>query len=299
MIIVNKRKLILPVALAFGVIMLFMLLGGTVAYLTDTEKGVNVITIGKVGLVLTEPSYTDGKVLSAGGSVVKNPLLTNSGTKDEFVFIEVAVPKRNVTLLYEEETTIVEGNDAKIYKEGTPTVNNYNDESSIIKKSDEIYKIIADGRTGGAVATYIVDGNYSELGTDTSDPKTKPQLDFSYNKGSNTSDAEKEGWIYLSREVDKTVGTDDNELTYDYYYFGYNKKLSSDHSTIPLFDRIQLKSFIDEEIKGSEANEETKILITGYGIQADSLGISDLNTEAFQDKEMLNKIFNIVKQKKG
>ena len=301
MIIVNKRKLILPVALAFGVIMLFMLLGGTVAYLTDTEKGVNVITIGKVGLALTEPQYdlnsNNSSVLAAGDSLEKDPKLTNTGTKDEFVFIEVAVPKRNVTLLYEEETTIVEGNDAKIYKEGTPTVNNYNDESSIIKKSDEIYKIIADGRTDGAEAVNLTANG--ELGTDADNPNTKPQLDFSYNKGSNSSNAEKEGWIYLSREVDKTVGTDDNELTYDYYYFGYNKKLSSDHSTIPLFDRIQLKSFIDEEIKRSKANEETKILITGYGIQADSLGISDLNTEAFQDKEMLNKIFNIVKQKKG
>jgi len=298
---VNKRKLILPVVLAFGVVAVFVLLGGTVAYLTDVEKGVNTITIGNVHLALTEPSYTDNsKVLSAGDSVVKNPILTNSGTKDEFVFIEVAVPKRKVTLLYEEETTIGEGNDAKIYKEGTPTVNNYNDESSIIKKSDEIYKIIADGRTDGAEAVNLTANG--ELGTDTDNPNTKPQLDFSYNKGSNTSNAEKEGWIYLSREVDKTVGTGDNALTYDYYYFGYNKKLSSDHSTIPLFDRIQLKSFIDEEINGTsapKANEETKIIIKGYGIQADSLGIPNLVTDDFQDKEMLNKIFNIVKQKKG
>ena len=34
----NKRKLILPIMLAFGVVMLFMLLGGTVAYLTDDDS---------------------------------------------------------------------------------------------------------------------------------------------------------------------------------------------------------------------------------------------------------------------
>jgi len=298
---VNKRKLILPVALAFGVIMLFLLLGGTVAYLTDAERGINIITIGNVHLELSEPSYTDNsKVLSAGDSVVKNPVLTNTGTKDEFVFIEVAVPKRDVTLLYEKETTVGEGAEAKTYKEGTPTVNNINATTGAIQtSSDEIYKIIADGIENGATAVNLTTAG--EL-TDSNEPKTQPQLDFSYNKGSNTSSAEKEGWIYLSREVDKTVGTGDNALTYDYYYFGYNKKLSSDHSTIPLFDRIQLKSFIDEEINGTsapKANEETKIIIKGYGIQADSLGIPNLDTDDFQDKEMLNKIFNIVKQKKG
>lgn len=286
----NKRKLILPVVLAFGVVAVFVLLGGTVAYLTDVEKGVNTITIGNVHLALTEPSYTDNsKVLSAGDSVVKNPILTNSGTKDEFVFIEVAVPKRNVTLLYE-DTVAGQGG----HKEGT--IINANGEPSL----EEIYKLIADGVEDGAEAVNLT--ATGELGTDTDNPNTKPQLDFSYNKGSNTSNTEKEGWIYLSREVDKTVGTGDNALTYDYYYFGYNKKLSSDHSTIPLFDRIQLKSFIDEEINGTsapKANEETKIIIKGYGIQADSLGIPNLVTDDFQDKEMLNKIFNIVKQKKG
>jgi len=313
---VNKRKLILPVALAFGVIMLFLLLGGTVAYLTDAERGINIITIGNVHLELSEPSYTDNsKVLSAGDSVVKNPVLTNTGTKDEFVFIEVAVPKRDVTLLYEKETTVGEGAEAKTYKEGTPTVNNINATTGAIQtSSDEIYKIIADGIENGATAVNLTTAG--EL-TDSNEPKTQPQLDFSYNKGSNTSSAEKEGWIYLSREVDKTVGTGDNALTYDYYYFGYNKSLlpksteeNADQTgsvTIPLFDRIQLKSFIDEELNSAEPvngvkpknNEETKIIIKGYGIQADSLGIPNLDTDDFQDKEMLNKIFNIVKQKKG
>lgn len=279
--------------LAFGVVMLFMLLGGTVAYLTDTEAGVNVITIGNVGLVLTEPKYKDNKILSAGSSLEKNPILTNSGTKDEFVFIEVAVPKRTVTLLYEDDNP---------HKEGTPV----NVEGTA---SEEIYKMIADGVAAkGITAVNLTDSG--ELGeTNPVLPNAKPQLDFSYNKGvsteQNASDC-KEGWIYLTRKVDQTVTENVNgsnmEFKYDYYYFGYNKKLSKQISTIPLFDRVQLKSFIDEEINNtpnSKANEETKILITGYGIQADSLGISGLDIEGFQDKEMLNKIFNIVKNKRG
>ena len=271
--------------LAFGVVMLFMLLGGTVAYLTDTEAGVNVITIGNVGLVLTEPKYKDNKILSAGSSLEKNPILTNSGTKDEFVFIEVAVPKRTVTLLYEDDNP---------HKEGTPV----NVEGTA---SEEIYKMIADGVAAkGITAVNLTDSG--ELGTNPEDPKTKPQLDFSYNKGDSTNEDENErtaGWIYLSRELNKPDG---DVPKYDYYYFGYNKKLEGKTGyTIPLFDRVQLKSFIDEEINstpGPKENEATEILITGYGIQADSLGISGLDIEGFQDKEMLNKIFNIVKNKK-
>ena len=283
--------------LAFGVVMLFMLLGGTVAYLTDTEAGVNVITIGNVGLVLTEPKYKDNKILSAGSSLEKNPILTNSGTKDEFVFIEVAVPKRTVTLLYEDTT----GGDNP-HKEGTPV----NVEGTALL--EEIYKMIADGvEAKGITAVNLTDSG--ELGTNPEEPNTKPQLDFSYNKGSNDNDAgaEKEGWIYLTRkvnqEVTEKVNGEDKPFTYDYYYFGYNKKLSKDGHTVPLFDRVQLKSFIDEEINNTpktneKTNEKTKIMIKGYGIQADSLGIPNLDTDGFQNKEMLNKIFNIVKNKK-
>ena len=290
----NKRKLILPIMLAFGVVMLFMLLGGTVAYLTDTEAGVNVITIGNVGLVLTEPKYKDNKILSAGSSLEKNPILTNSGTKDEFVFIEVAVPKRTVTLLYEDTTT---GDNP--HKEGTPV--NVEGTASL----EEIYKIIADGHDSGATAVNLTENGELE-NNDNNSPKIKPQLDFSYNKGvstaPNASDC-KEGWIYLTRKVDQTVTENVNgsnmEFKYDYYYFGYNKKLSKDGHTVPLFDRVQLKSFIDEEINSTpKTNEKTKIMIKGYGIQADSLGIPNLDTDGFQNKEMLNKIFNIVKNKK-
>ena len=278
--------------LAFGVVMLFMLLGGTVAYLTDTEAGVNVITIGNVELELKEPQYKkDNSILSAGDSLEKDPKLINKGSKDAFVFLEVAVPKRTVTLLYEETSTVGEGQNAVTHKEGTPV--NANGTASL----EEIYKIIADGHDSGATAVNLTENG--EL--DNNPPQIKPQLDFSYNKGDSTNEnGRTAGWIYLSRELNKPDG---DVPKYDYYYFGYNKKLRGKTGyTIPLFDRIQLKSFIDEEINNtpnSKANEETKILITGYGIQADSLGISGLDIEGFQDKEMLNKIFNIVKNKRG
>lgn len=320
MICVKKLKNIIPIALACIVIIAFFSFGAVISYLTDAETKTNIITIGNVALAVSEPSYQDSSIVAAGDSLTKNPIITNTGTKDEYVFFRVGVPKREVTLLYEEDTTIGEG--AEAYKEGTPTVNNI-DNGNIVKKSDEIYRIIAEGVKDGAKATNLIDGN--EI-ADNNNPKTKPQLDFSYNKGNSINEEGEKtaGWIYLSREVDKDVNLGTTEspknYKYDYYYFGYNKKLlpkstqnnenqnnntQTDTSsvTIPLFDRIQLKSFIDEEINygnpTSKKNEETKILIDAYGIQADSLGGDLNNLSDFLDKTTLNKILNIVNGKKG
>lgn len=328
MICVKKLKNIIPIVLACIVIIAFFSFGAVISYLTDAETKTNIITIGNVALAVSEPSYQDSSIVAAGDSLTKNPIITNTGTKDEYVFFRVGVPKREVTLLYEEDTTIGEGNEAKKYKEGTPTVNNMQIDSTtgavtIKANSDEIYRIISEDVKDGAEATDIID----ELGSDVREPNKKPQLDFSYNKGKsdgNNDDEKTAGWIYLSREVDKDVNLGTTEspknYKYDYYYFGYNKKLlpkstqnnenqnnntQTDTSsvTIPLFDRIQLKSFIDEEINygnpTSKKNEETKILIDAYGIQADSLGGDLNNLSYFLDKTTLNKILNIVNGKKG
>ena len=296
----KKVKTILPIALACTTIIAFFSLGATISYLTDAEAKDNIITIGKVALEIDEPSYEDSKIVAAGGSVTKNPVITNIGTKDEYVFFRVGVPKRNVTLLYEAHTEIGD-NPKRIYEEGTPTENNrtlddnYNT-TAIVQKSDEIYKIIADG-VNGTTSTAVS----AEL-TDNGEPKASPQLDFYYNKGVDSSNNVKEGWIYLKRELNQpTSGTDAGK--YDYYYFGYNKKLAKEKKTVSLFDRIQLKSFIDEEVNSKDdykpLNEETQITIDAYGIQADSLG-GELNSlRDFVEQADLLKIFNIIKEKKG
>ena len=295
----KKVKTIVPIALACTTIIAFFSLGATVSYLTDAEATDNIITIGKVALEVSEEHYEDSKIVAAGGSVAKDPTINNIGSKDEYVFFRVGVPKRNVTLLYEKDTKVGTGEDAPTYKEGTPTVNNRtldenNNTTEIKTNVDEIYKIIADG-VNGTTSTDVSD----ELG-DTAEPKTSPQLDFSYNKGDNTTNSEKEGWIYLKRELNQpTSGTETNK--YDYYYFGYNKKLAKEKKTVSLFDRIQLKSFIDEEVNSKDddkpLNEETQITIDAYGIQADSLGAELNNLTDFVSKEDLQKILNIVNEK--
>ena len=302
----KKVKTIVPIALACTTIIAFFSLGATVSYLTDAEATDNIITIGKVALEVSEEHYEDSKIVAAGGSVAKDPTINNIGSKDEYVFFRVGVPKRNVTLLYEKDTKVGTGEDAPTYKEGTPTVNNRtldenNNTTEIKTNVDEIYKIIADG-VNGTTSTAVS----AEL-TDNAEPNAEPQLYFYYNKGkSDGQDNEKkEGWIYLKRDI--PVSGDEDYEKYDYYYFGYNKKLSKEAETISLFDRIQLKSFIDQEVNPTTTannvtttlNEETKILIDAYGIQADSLG-GDLNSLGdFLTKDNLQEILKIIDEKKG
>ena len=104
-------------------------------------------------------------------------------------------------------------------------------------------------------------------------------IDFS----SNTVD----GWVLLASD---TTGSD-----YDLYVFGYNKKMLPADETVTLFDKVQLKSFIDGEKK-----DGVTIGVKGYGIQADYLRGTNVDfTKAHYSAADLNEIYSIVRNKAG
>lgn len=108
-------------------------------------------------------------------------------------------------------------------------------------------------------------------------------IDFSYHSGSNTVD----GWVLLTSD---TTGSD-----YDLYVFGYNKKMLPADETVTLFDKVQLKSFIDGEKK-----DGVTIGVKGYGIQADYLRGTNVDfTKAHYSAADLNEIYSIVRNKAG
>lgn len=108
-------------------------------------------------------------------------------------------------------------------------------------------------------------------------------IDFSYHSGSNTVD----GWVLLASD---TTGTDS-----DLYVFGYNKKMLPADETVTLFDKVQLKSFIDGEKK-----DGVTIGVKGYGIQADYLRGTNVDfTKAHYSAADLNEIYSIVRNKAG
>ena len=287
----KKKRIILPIAAACALVAVVLTFRISFSYLMDAERKDNVITIGNVDVELSEPSYTDSSIVAAGDAPPKNPLLINKGTEDEYVFLRVAVPKKNVTLLYESD--IMENETTIKYPKGTPTVKNRNASGKPQASMDEIFRFIAEGDLTSKV-------------TETTEPKTtEPQFDFAYNAGQ----ADTEGWVYLYRKIGAEAEKDD----YNYYYFGYNKVLKPDSNqekpseTKTLFDRVQLKSFIDEELVSKPTNGESSkidfaslIKVKGYGVQSDSLEINGLpGRDEILTKEQLQKIFGIVSRKAG
>lgn len=272
----------------------------TISYLADYERKDNVITIGNVDIEIDEGEYKDSSTAVAAGSTLpKAPSIKNKGINDTYVFFKVAIPKKKVTLLYEQTTT--DSNNVE-HKEGTKYYDN--------PKEAELFKTIANGVTDGATATQVSnDGNSTAL--------SAPDVIVGYNKGvcdSGTPENSKEGWVYLGSNQNQTIDT----KKYDVYYFGYNKKLTpkpanapntdtspKDYWTTTLFDQIQLKSFIDEELVSKDAqnikhDEEVKVIVTAYGIQADNLGITDLpEGNGIMTDDKVKEIYDIVNRKQG
>lgn len=85
------------------VLLLILVIGGAIAYFTDTENVTNVFTIGDVDITLTEPNWddtdadSDGVPESAEGrtpgqTIPKDPTITNVGTNDAYIFAKVEAP---------------------------------------------------------------------------------------------------------------------------------------------------------------------------------------------------------------
>ena len=97
----KKKKTLL----AAVVLLLVFVVGGAIAYFTDTEQKTNTFTIGNVDITLTEdgwdalPDTNDNDIPDAaedmmpGETVTKDPIINNISTKNPaYVFAKVEVP---------------------------------------------------------------------------------------------------------------------------------------------------------------------------------------------------------------
>jgi len=94
----KKRTIIASV-----VLLLVLVIGGLIAYFTDTETATNVFTIGDVDITLTEPHWdtTDGNSNNVpdsaegrtpGQIITKDPTIENTGSNPAYVFAKVDIP---------------------------------------------------------------------------------------------------------------------------------------------------------------------------------------------------------------
>ena len=89
-----KKKIIsLCLVVALGAT---AVIGGTLAYFTDvTETKTNVFTSGDVEITLEEPNWVEGAEhnIMPDAYFVKDPTITNTGSEDCYVFLDVTLNK--------------------------------------------------------------------------------------------------------------------------------------------------------------------------------------------------------------
>lgn len=92
----KKRVIILAAALV-----LLLTVGGVSAYFTSTDEATNSWTVGDVKIELLEVEYDkvpaeERTNITPNQTFIKDPVVTNTGTNDAFVFLQFSVPKANV-----------------------------------------------------------------------------------------------------------------------------------------------------------------------------------------------------------
>ncbi len=158
----NRKKTII----AAVVLMLVLLVGGLIAYFTDTKSAENTFTIGSVKILLEENSWdeTAAEDMMPLQSVDKDPTVTNDGdgqnsTSPAYVFIKVEVPCYTTTGDTPETHDLFTYDDT-LSSSWTLLSSNACTDSS--KKSEYVYYY----GTGGSLSSLAVDATTPALFTE-------------------------------------------------------------------------------------------------------------------------------------
>ncbi len=273
----HRRTAVIAAAALAGMILLTM--GVSFSYLIDKDVKENVITIGNVSLEIDEGAYTDTDIVSQS-LIPKAPSVKNTGNKNEYVFMRVRVPKKKVTLLYETDTETTDPITNETKQHYTGEIISTETDKTKQPRNTELFKMLTidPGSTAVTKDGSIVNFDTSDVvfyfheGV-SEDPTAEPPVSF------------KSGWLLLSSQSTEN---------YDEYVFCYNKLLKPNDMSATLFDRVMLKSFIDEEITG-----KVDIDIRAYGIQSSNLNIAGLNDDTEQlSRTQADAVYSIIKNKR-
>ncbi len=94
----GKRHVLKRMMLVTAVVVMAITAGTAAAYFTDSDEEVNTFTIGNVDIALDEPSWAaeNGEDITPLEEIAKDPVVSNEGANDAFVFTEVTVPRASV-----------------------------------------------------------------------------------------------------------------------------------------------------------------------------------------------------------
>lgn len=258
----NRKKFVM-LCVACGLIAA-MSIGGTLAYLTDQTEATNNFTFGdvKVNTIETEWNTTDSNNNGVpdmaehevpNQQTPKSVQARNVGINDAIVFVKLTVPVENVTRVFDNGRV-----------EATST-------GAHDKKKQEIFYFQDFG--------YSI--NYQNNGFDDQWVNI-PEEETGYN-GAGGSEP------YLDMSPNKFRAYTGTTRT---YVFGYNKRLPAGDITNTLFEKVQIKNFLENEIT-PEAIKNIKV--ETYSIQADNIVNSSgqIDTSGTISHDTLKEIYDI------
>ena len=250
-----KKRRILIIAAAAACAVTLVVVGVIRAYFTEVEVKENKITIGNISINLTEGSFDPETTYPVVPGSVVNKAPKIANDGNRDEFVFMTVTVPKAQVTLLDESGSNKGNP----KTGLDSI-------------QQLFRLVAEQTDPNTVLQVP-----SVSGRD---------IDFTYHSGSDTGEGA-DGWVLLTSD---TTGSD-----YDLYVLGYNKKMLPADETVTLFDKVQLKSFIDGEKK-----DGVTIGVKGYGIQGNYLRGTNVDfTKAHYSAADLNEIYSIVRNKAG
>lgn len=250
-----KKRRILIIAAAAAMVVTLVVVGIIRAYFTEVEVKENKITIGNISINLTEGDFDPDTTYPVVPGSVVNKAPKIANDGNRDEFVFMTVTVPKAQVTLLDESGSNKGNP----KTGLDSI-------------QQLFRLVAEQTDPNTVLQVpTVSGR---------------DIDFTYHSGSDTGEGA-DGWVLLTSD---TTGSD-----YDLYVFGYNKKMLPADETVTLFDKVQLKSFIDGEKK-----DGVTIGVKGYGIQGNYLRGTNVDfTKAHYSAADLNEIYSIVRNKAG
>lgn len=261
-----KRRTVMT--LAACTLIMTMGIAGTVAYLTDKTDATNNFTFGDVKVNTLEPAWdttdTDGDgIPDMAEDVVPNQQIPKSvqtenvGINDAIVFVKITVPLEVVTRVSDNGT-------AERIPSQTP-----GGIGALDRKLQEVF--------------------YFQLKGD------------SINTENNNFD---KNWVNLPEEEIGYAGAGGHEEYLDLsntkayagstrtYVFGYNKRIAKGEKTTTLFDKVQIKNIVENEVAPGATKS---IKVETYSVQADNIVNANgaIDTTGKLSHDTLKEIYDI------
>ena len=92
----SRKKLIFTAI----ILALVLLIGGVLAYFTDTQTKTNSFTMGNVDIEVNEGNFPEDGIqnVTPGIEYEKSPRIINKGSTPVYAFVKVSIPYRNISV---------------------------------------------------------------------------------------------------------------------------------------------------------------------------------------------------------